>query len=89
MSIRSGLVALLAGPDAKPDEMAVIAILIGLCFVQALMTLIGLEIFIVVVRGDRFEAEAFAAAAATLFGSAGGIISALAYAMGLKAKLGG
>lgn len=88
-AVKAWLADLLAGPDAKADEMAVIAVLIGLCFVFALLALVGLEVFYVVVRAGPWEPERFANAAATLFGTAGAVIGAMGCAMGLKAKLGG
>jgi hypothetical protein len=87
--MRKWLGDLFSGPDQKADEIAVIAVLIGLCFVGSIVALVGLEIFTVVVRRGVWAPESFAAAAATLFGSAGGVIGAMACAMGLKAKLGG
>jgi hypothetical protein len=88
-AMKAWLADLLAGPDSKADEMAVIALLIGLCFVLSLLTLIALTVFTVAVRGDLWEPEHFANAAAILFGAAGGVVGAMCCAMGLKSKLGG
>jgi len=87
--VKAWFADLLAGPNSKADEMAVIAVLIGLCFVFALLAMVGLEIFVVVVRPGQWAPEEFAAAAATLFGAAGAVVGAMGCAMGLKAKLGG
>ncbi|HQT66004.1 MAG: hypothetical protein B7Z78_11700 [Rhodospirillales bacterium 20-60-12] len=73
--MKTWLSSLLAGPDQRADEMALIAICGGLSF-------IGLEIFAVVVRHQLFDPVAFGE-------GFGGAISAVALGMGLKAKCGG
>lgn len=89
MAVRAYLAEFLAGPNSKADEMALVAVLIGLCFVFALLALSGLEIFVIVMRHLPWDPEGFARAAAILFGSAGAVMAAMQCGMGIKAKLGG
>jgi len=81
---------LFKGPDGvKADEIAVLAVGIGILFVLTLESFLGLEIFDVVIRRHPFVPLDFSNAAAILFGSAGTVLAAITVAMGIKAKFGG
>ncbi len=81
---------LFKSPDGrKADEIAVLAVTIGVLFVLTLSIFLGLEIYDVVIRNHFWVPVDFANAAAVLFGSAGGVLAAITVAMGIKAKCGG
>jgi len=81
---------LLQDPNGlKADEIAVVAVGIGVLFVLTLVIFLGLEIYDVMGRDHPWSPVDFANAAAVIFGSAGGVLAAVTVAMGIKAKCGG
>ncbi len=81
---------LFKAPDGiKADEMAVLAVAIGLLFVLTVMIFLGLEIYDVTIRHHSWIPIDFSNAAAVLFGAAGSVLAAITLAMGVKARLGG
>lgn len=80
---------LFEGPDAKADEMAFIALLIGISFVASTAALICFEAYWLIARHGEWRPGEFAMACATIYGAGGPVISLLAIAMGKKAQLGG
>ncbi len=81
---------LFKAPDGMcADEMAVLAVGIGILFVITLEIFLMLEIYDVVLRHHSWEPVAFSNAAAVLFGSAGSVLAAITVAMGIKARCGG
>ena len=81
---------LFKSPDGvRADEIAVLAVGIGILFVLTLAIFLGLEIFEVVVRNRSWMPLDFANGAAALFGSAGTVLASITVAMGIKAKCGG
>lgn len=88
--VRSFIAELFKSPDGVgADEIAVLAVGIGVLFVLTLMIFLGLEIYDVVIRRDLWVPVDFANSAAVLFGSAGSVLAAITAAMGIKAKCGG
>jgi hypothetical protein len=81
---------LFKAPDGvKADEIALLAVAIGMLFVLTLFIFLGLEIFDVIFRHHSWVPVDFSNAAAVLFGAAGSVLAAITLAMGVKAKLGG
>lgn len=81
---------LFKAPDGvKADEIAVLAIGVGVLFVLTLIIFLGLEIYDVTIRHHIWVPVDFSNAAAVLFGSAGSVLAAITVAMGIKAKFGG
>ncbi len=88
--MRRFLTELFKAPDGiKADEIAVLAVVIGVLFVCTLMIFLGLEIYDVTIRHHSWAPVDFSNAAAVLFGAAGSVLAAITVAMGIKAKFGG
>jgi len=84
------IVELFKAPDGiKADEIAVLAVAMGILFVLTLMIFLGLEIYDVTIRHHSWVPVDFSKAAAVLFGAAGSVLAAITVAMGVKAKFGG
>jgi prepilin signal peptidase PulO-like enzyme (type II secretory pathway) len=81
---------LFKAPDGvKADEIAVLAVVVGILFVLTLTIFLGLELYDVTSLGHRWVPLDFSNAAAVLFGAAGSVLAAITLAMGVKAKFGG
>ena len=90
IAMRRFIAELFKAPDGvKADEIAVLAVVIGILFVLTLIIFLGLEIYDVTIRGHRWVPVDFSGAAAVLFGAAGSVLAAITMAMGIKAKFGG
>jgi hypothetical protein len=88
--MRRFVAELFKGPDgANADEVAVLAVGVGILFVFTLIIFLGLETYDVVIRNHPWRPLDFSNSAAVLFGSAGTVLAAITVAMGIKAKFGG
>jgi hypothetical protein len=87
--MRAWLRQLFAGSDSEVDEMAVLAVLIGLAYVALLLSYVAYEGYALRALHQAWRPRAFATGAMLIVGGAGAFLSALATAMGVKARLGG
>ena len=88
--MRRFIAELFKAPDGvRADEIAVLAVAIGILFVFTLTVFLGLEIYDVMIRHHSWVPVDFSNAAAVLFGAAGSVLAAITVAMGVKAKFGG
>jgi hypothetical protein len=82
---------LISGPqgDTRADEMAILALCIGGCFVLTLVVVLIMEVYLVLFKNFVWDPVTFSEAMVGLFGTTGAVLSALAYSMGKKAQFGG
>lgn len=81
---------LFKAPDGnRGDEISLLAFFLGILGAILLLEFAFLQAYSVILLKNTFPSSDFANGAATLFGAVTGGLSAIAAAMGLKAKLGG